>query len=453
MMQHEITVLFVDDDNKAGDLFLRFSQDSGFHTRIFHEARSALDYFNTHGADVVVTDLRMPGMDGLKLLEEVRAIDPEIAVIMMTGFSTVDNAVQAMKLGAADFIKKPYDMDEMINLIQRCANMTSLKRENRLLKRQLKAQNRFTDMIGRSSALEAVQRVIDKISDIRCNVIIEGESGTGKELVARAIHDRSQDAGQPFVVIDCGAMTESLLESELFGHEKGAFTGAAHSKRGLLEMASGGTVFLDEIANISDAMQMRLLRVVQENELLRVGGLQPVSVDLRFIAASNRNLEQRVAKGRFREDFFHRLNVIKINMPALRERREDIPRLAQHFVREFADRYQRQVTGFTAESMRWLSGQHWPGNIRELKNLVERHVALAEDREMQVVPLMDKTDQAGKAIENASLQDDLISDWPSLKALERRYIEQVLAHTGGNRQQTASLLGINKSTLWRKLKP
>ena len=302
-------------------------------------------------------------------------------------------------------------------------------------------------MVGKSDALKEVQRVIEKIADIRCNVIIEGESGTGKELVARAIHDHSQDADQPFVVIDCGAMTESLLESELFGHEKGAFTGAAHSKKGLLETASGGTVFLDEICNISDAMQVKLLRVVQEGQLTRLGSVQPIHVDLRFVAATNQNMEQMISEGRFREDLYHRLNVIKITMPPLRQRQEDIPLLAQHFVEEFAHRYARDVSSFDPASMQRLYDYHWPGNIRELRNVIERHVALADHEPMTLGSL-----GADNALDESSSTAPQTSDWPTLKELEDRYIQQVLAYTEGNREQAATLLGINKSTLWRKLK-
>jgi len=387
----------------------------------------------------------MPNKDGMSLMADIRDIDPDTAVIMITGYSTVDNAIQAMKLGAVDFIKKPYDMDELIALVHRCLDTAKLRQENRWLKKQLSHDKRLPGMIGKSVALRAVYGVIDKIADVRCNVIVEGETGTGKELVARAIHEQSQDANQPFIVIDCGAMTESLLESELFGHEKGAFTGAAHTKRGLLEEASGGTVFLDEVCNISDAMQIKLLRVVQENQLVRVGGVRPIDVDLRFIAASNRNLEQMIEDGKFREDLYHRLHVIRIELPPLRERAEDIPLLAQHFIDEFANKYQRKVRAFDAASMKMLCEYTWPGNVRELRNMVERNVALAEDEQIHLEEL------GGQAALRAG-PGQAGEQWPSLKALEQQYIQQVMSHTAGNREQAATILGINKSTLWRKLK-
>ena len=436
-------ILFVDDDVKAGELFLRFSEGADFDTRVFRDAPAALEHFKKQGASVVITDLSMPGMDGMALIKELVDLDTDVSIIMITGYSTVDNAIQAMKLGAVDFIKKPYDMDELIALIHRCLGTARLKQENRLLRRQLSHDKRPAGMVGRSAALQSVQATIDKIADVRCNVIVEGETGTGKELVARAIHDQSLDAERPFIVIDCGAMTDSLLESELFGHEKGAFTGAAHTRRGLLETASSGTVFLDEVCNISDAMQIKLLRVVQENQLVRVGGTKIIDVDLRFVAATNKNLEQMVAQGEFREDLYHRLHVIKISLPTLRERAEDIPLLAQHFLDEFAGRYQRPARSFDAGSMKKLCAYHWPGNIRELRNLVERHVALSDNEEVQI----DMPDTLKTPTTTTPVQG-----WPDLKTLESEYIEQVIQHTDGNREQAAEILGINKSTLWRKLK-
>jgi len=276
-------------------------------------------------------------------------------------------------------------------------------------------------------------------------VIVEGESGTGKELAARAIHFQGQYADKPFIVIDCGALSDTLLESELFGHEKGAFTGAVSSKAGLLEAAAGGTVFLDEIGNISDAMQIKLLRVVQEQQVTRVGGLRPIDIDVRFIVASNQDLEAMVAQGHFRHDLYHRLNVVKLRMPALRERRDDIPVLVQHFIDHFNQQYQRKVTGFDAASMQQLLQYDWPGNVRELQNLVERHVALADH------PLLHLERLGGPRPATARSESGIDQDLPSLQELERRYILKVLDHYQGNREQTAASLGINKSTLWRKL--
>ncbi|MFO7578965.1 MAG: sigma-54 dependent transcriptional regulator, partial [Nitrosomonas halophila] len=285
-----------------------------------------------------------------------------------------------------------------------------------------------------------IYKIISKIADIRCNVIIEGESGTGKELAARAIHYQSEYADQPFVVIDCGALTDTLLENELFGHEKGAFTGAHQSKRGLLEMATGGTVFLDEIGNISDAMQIKLMRAIQEQQITRVGGLQPTPIDVRFIVATNQDIDQLVSEGKFRHDLYHRLNVVKFRMPPLRERRDDIPLLVRHFIDHYASLYGREVREFDRESMRKLMEHDWPGNVRELQNLVERTIALADE------PVLHLDD-----IDSIRSGGGIDSDLPTLAELERRYIYKILERFNGSREKTAETLGVNKSTLWRKL--
>ena len=436
------TILFVDDDPKAGELMKRFSEDAAYRCKVFREPQAALEEFQQHGAALILSDQRMPGMTGVELLAKIRQLNRDVPVIIITGYADVESAIEALRLGATDFIKKPFDMDEMRVLIERTLQHRALVEENRLLKRQLSKEQRNKDLLGHTDAMQRVYDIIDKIADIRCNVIIEGESGTGKELAARAIHNRSQFADRPFVVIDCGALSDTLLESELFGHEKGAFTGATQVKQGLLETASGGTVFLDEIGNISDAMQTKLLRVVQEQQVTRVGGVKPIGIDVRFIVATNQDLEHLVAQNRFRHDLYHRLNVVKFRMPSLRERRDDIPLLVQFFVDRFAAQYKRDVEGFDADSLRRLVDYDWPGNVRELRNLVERHIALADHPllKLEDLPQPPATEESG-----------LDSDWPSLQELERRYILRVLEHCDGSREQTATTLGINKSTLWRKL--
>jgi len=433
-------ILFIDDDPKAGDLMLRFAEDAPFGVRVFRDPRQALEFFKENTADLIVTDLRMPGLTGIELLREVREHNALIPVIIITAHSTVDNAIDALRLGASDFIKKPFDMDELQILIDKTLGYRALLEENRQLKQQLDDRQQHYGMIGHAPALQAAHDIIDKISDIRCNIIIEGESGTGKELVARAIHFQSQFAAQPFIVIDCGALTDTLLESELFGHEKGAFTGAHQTKTGLLEAASGGTVFLDEIGNISDSMQMKLMRVIQEQQITRVGGTQSISIDVRFIVATNRQIEEMVKQKQFRHDLYHRLNVVKISVPPLRERREDIPELVDYFIDKLAHQYQREVSHFDAESMKLLLDYDWPGNIRELGNLIERHIVLADSPLMHIKQL--SSTKPGQEIDH---------DHPCLDELERRYILKVLERCENNREQTAAALGINKSTLWRKL--
>jgi len=434
-------IVFIDDDAKAGDLMLRFVDEKKYRCEIFKNPDHAMEFINANHVDLVVTDLRMPSMTGMEVLAEVKNKDADIPVIMMTAFSTVDNAIEALRLGAADFIKKPYDMDELLILIEKTLQHHDLETENLLLKRQLSDEQHRYGMLGQSKSMQKVYATIEKIADIRCNVILEGESGCGKELAARAIHYQSSVADRPFIVIDCGSLTDSLLESELFGHEKGAFTGAMQSKMGLLEMASGGTVFLDEICNISDAMQTKLMRVVQEQIVQRVGGIKPVAIDVRFVVATNRNLEEMVAQDKFRHDLYHRLNVVKMRMPSLSERREDIPELIQHFVNHFAERFNRNVKGFDPSSVQQLCEYEWPGNVRELRNLVERHVALA-DAEVLSLEGLPTINSKGNAID---------ADFPSLEELERRYILKLLEKYSDNREKTAEALGINKSTLWRRL--
>jgi len=431
-------IAFVDDDERASDLFSRYARTEGLTVHGFQSVEAAQQWLLEHSVDLVISDLKMPGMNGLDFLEWLRDRWPRLPAILITGYSTIDNAIQALRLGASDFVKKPYDPEELIELV------------HRLLGEEAPTPAPVPDtgersMMGTSPAIEAIYRIIDKIQDVRINVMIEGESGSGKELAARATHERSDFAQTPYIVIDCGALTDTLLENELFGHEKGAFTGANSSKPGLLEVASGGTVFLDEIGNISDAMQVKLLRVVQEQEITRVGGVQSIPIDVRFIVASNRNLAEMVREGTFRHDLYHRLNVVRLQMPPLRERREDIPVLAQHFIDAFAERFHRPATRLTERAAQAILDYPWPGNVRELKNAIERAVALSDSEEIDLELGGEDTggsDTSGSAID---------ADHPTLEVLERRYIEKTLAYAEGNREKTASILGINKSTLWRKL--
>ncbi len=440
-MTTNLRIHFIDDDITAGDLFRRFSRGSNYDIKIFRDPVEALQDIQQNGSNLVITDLSMPNMSGLDLLEAIRRTDIELPVIMITGFSTEDNAIKALRLGAADFIKKPFDMDDLFAQIDQMLNQaTERKQEKEKRPRMEDQQNQF-GMIGHSEAINNIFKIIDKISDIRCNVIIEGESGTGKELVAHALHSHSIFAEQPFIVIDCGSLTDSLLESELFGHEKGAFTGAHQSKPGLMEVASGGTIFLDEICNISDAMQMKLMRAVQAQQVTRVGGIQPVDIDVRFVVATNRDFEELIEAGQFRHDLYHRLNVVSITMPPLRERKSDIKLLIHHFVEEFASRYQRNVEGFDKDSMQRLENYSWPGNIRELRNTVERNIALADGPILHI----------DNDILNATNEQGIDTDTPTLDVLEKRYIMKILDRCNGNKEQTSEILGINKSTLWRKL--
>lgn len=431
-------IIFVDDDATACELLLRFGEDLPHRFHAFKDPHEALGHYEINGADLVITDLRMPGMTGIELLERIRDADPRVPVIVVTAYASADSAIQALRLGATDFLKKPFDMERLLELVEATLRRTAGGHGEQGGIRPLRRHG----MIGDSPAMHAVSELIDKVAAARCNVILSGESGTGKELAASAIHDVSGAVQDRFVVIDCGALSDTLLESELFGHERGAFTGASNAKKGLLVAASGGTVLLDEIGNISDGMQMKLLRVVQERRVTRVGGLEPVDIDVRFIAATNRDLATMVQDGQFRQDLYHRLNVITITMPPLRERRVDIAPLARHFIEYFARCYGRPVTGIDPASLQLLENHQWPGNVRELRNVIERGVVLADD------PVLRIDELPGSA---GGDDDSIDTGLPRLTELERRYIFKLLERFDGNRRQVAEVLGIERSTLWRKL--
>ncbi|MCU7939729.1 MAG: sigma-54 dependent transcriptional regulator [gamma proteobacterium symbiont of Bathyaustriella thionipta] len=442
-------LIIIDDEPKAGQLMARYLDDS-YDCLIFIDPVEAMDYFSREGADLVITDMQMPRLSGAEVLAQIREVNQLIPVIVITAYSNVDNAIEALRLGATDFVKKPFDIEELKIIIDKALNISSLKAENSRLKERIKAQEAQDDryrLIGTGGNMQKVYDIINKIADIRCNVIIEGESGTGKELVARAIHFQSQSADKPFIVIDCGALTDSLLQSELFGYEKGAFTGANKQKKGLLETASGGTLFLDEICNISDNMQTKLLRVVQEQQITRVGGLEAIDIDVRFVVATNQPMDKMIQEGQFRHDLYHRLNVINIQVPPLHSRLEDIPLLTEVMIKRFAEKYKRNITGFDKSSAQLLKTYHWPGNVRELSNIIERAVALSDNETLHLDEIPTSVQAPGQNDSSA-----IDSDQPTLAELEKRYIFKLLDTNSDNREKTASILGINKSTLWRKLK-
>ena len=443
-----IKILFVDDDPVTCKVMQRQCDSAELDCQVFQSPLECLDVFSKNGADVVVTDLRMPEMNGFDLLTELRGIDPEVPILVMTGHSSVENAVEAMKRGAADFIKKPFDFDEFRLTVERSIEAQRLKKENKLLKKRLRRSGNRFGMIGDSPVMRSMFNSIEKVAEVSCNVIITGASGSGKELVAHALHDYSPRKDEPFVVIDCGSLTETLLESELFGHEKGAFTGASQRKQGLMEQASGGTLFFDEVCNISDAMQMKLMRAIEEQHVTRVGGTESTPIDLRIVAATNRDLEQLVEEGSFRHDFYHRLNVVNIHVPSLDERREDIPSFVEHFVDEFANRYNRPAKGFDAASMRRLCDAPWTGNIRELRNMVERCIILSDG------PILSWAEEYVDDNTEKSFNESLFSgsNFITLEELEQAYIGHVLNHAKGKKTHAAQILGIDKTTLWRKLK-
>ena len=448
MSDKQTKIMFVDDDMVTGRVMKRNCDNASYSCSVYQSGQDCLNAFKNSNVDIVITDLRMPGMNGFELLSELRAIDENVPVLVMTGYSSVENAVEAMKRGATDFIKKPFDFSELKLMLDRTMKGVRLKNENKLLKRRLgQKRNRF-GMIGETPVMRSLFNTVEKVTDVNCNVIITGESGTGKELVARALHDYSSRKDAPFVTVDCGALNENMLESELFGHEQNAFSGTEQRQQGLMEQASGGTLFLDEICNISDAMQIKLMRTIESNKITRIGSSDEINIDVRIIAASNRNLEQAVEKGELRHDFYHRLNVVNIYVPTLAERREDIPALVEQFVQEFSELYNRDIKGYDSVSLKLLCDAPWAGNVRELRNVVEREVILSEDKSLSWEGMDGFEDQ-----EDSNLSINFSNDsFMSLEELEEKYINHVLQCFKGKKTKAAKTLGIDKTTLWRKLR-
>ena len=438
-------ILIVEDEDLMRELLSKILEGENYRIYQAPSGEDALRILQDQAIDLILTDLRLKGMNGLQLLTEARAQDPEIVVVVMTAYASVETAVEAMRKGAYDYITKPFINDEIRVMLRRALNQRHLSRENRHLKRELRERYRFENIVGTSEAMEKVYRLVEKVSAISTNVLIFGETGTGKELVARAIHYNSERAERPFVAVNCGALTESLLESELFGHVKGAFTGAIASREGFFRKADKGTLFLDEISEVSHALQVKLLRAVQEREVIPVGGREPVKFDVRLIAATNKNLEDEVQKGLFREDLFYRINVIAVPLPPLRERKEDIPLLVHHFLQKYAQRLGKPSIRISREAMQVLVNYDWPGNVRELENMVERTVALCEGDIIESADLPEKLTRVRIAIR------DLDQYQVTLDALEEEHIKKVLLKVNGDKVKAAQILGINLSTLYRKL--
>ncbi len=440
MAEQKLSILIVDDEQVVRDSLVHWFSEEGYEVEASDNATGALAKLAGREFDLVIADIRMPGMDGIELLEKIKAEQLDTSVIVMTGYASVETAIRALKHGAFDYVTKPFDPDDLSVIVRNALEQHRLKRENRVLREQLTEGNHaITELVGQSEAMRKVREQIETVSGVDSTVLIEGESGTGKELVARAVHRLSPRRYNPMVVVHCGALTETLIESELFGHEKGAFTGAQYRKKGKFEAAMGGTVFLDEIADISLKTQTDLLRVLQEREIVRVGGTQSIHVDFRVIAATNRNLTDLVKEGRFRSDLFYRLNVFTIHLPALRERHGDVPLLATFFLDRYTSQMNRKFTGFDRSAMDLLIAHHWPGNVRELENIVERAVVVGHE------PLVRAHDLAvAKPAEGA---DDLTID-----SLERKHIVRVLEDFAWNQTQAAKALGIDRVTLYHKVR-
>jgi two-component system response regulator HydG len=441
------TLLVADDDPGLRESLERTLTREGYHVVLASDGRAALERVQAGGVDLIVTDLKMPGLTGLELLRAAKAIMPDVDVILLTAFGTVEEAVQAMKDGAYDFLTKPFRREQLIKLIDKALERRDLIEQNRALKKQLEDLRAKGQMIGASPSWRRMLTLVEQTADSSATILIQGESGTGKELVARTIHERSARRHGPFIAVNCAALPETLLESELFGYEKGAFTGAAGRKEGRFELAHGGTLFLDEVGDLSLVTQPKILRVLQEGEFERLGGTRTLQVDVRIVAATNQDVAEMVKEKRFREDLYYRLNVITIRVPPLRERPEDIRVLAQHYLRVYAAKNGRKLEGFTGEAIDRLEAYAWPGNVRELENLIERSVLLARKDRIDAEDLPEEVMGVKRPPRDAILE--LIGT--PLADIERRLLDETLRITGGNKTQAAKLLGIDVRTVARKL--
>jgi DNA-binding NtrC family response regulator len=433
-------LLIVDDELSVRDSLAKWFREEGYEIGTAENANDALTRLAEQRWDAALVDIKMHGTDGIELQRRMHEVDPELLVIIMTGYASVETAVAALKNGAYDYVTKPLDPDEIAHLVKNALAHKRAAQENVLLRETVAEVARPGELIGQSSAMRKIFDAIETVGPTDATVLVTGESGTGKELVARAIHQASPRRYHPLVVIHCGALTETLLESELFGHEKGAFTGAQYRKKGKFEIAEGGTVFLDEIGDISLKTQTDLLRVLQEREITRVGGNQIVKVDFRCIAATNKDLEKLIEEGKFRPDLFYRLNVFRIELPPLRSRRDDIPALVDHFVRKFSLAMNKRISRVTPAAMNLLQQQPWLGNVRELENAVERAMVVGQEPELREQDFIFKP----QSVSNGSSK--------TLEDMERAHILRVLEECGGNQSRAAEILDIDRVTLYHKLK-
>ena len=438
-------ILFVDDDREMRQLIVDFFASDGYRVTEAANGIEALQHLSNDDFDGVITDLRMQEMDGLSLLRQIRTSYPNLPVILITAFGTIETAVEAIKEGATNFIPKPLKMQTLKAIVDKAVEQKWLLEENLMLKEELQEKYSFHNILGKSKAMQQLYALIKQVAASHSNLLIEGESGTGKELVARALHFNSPRSSQPFVAINCSALPETLLESELFGYVKGAFTDARGNKKGLFEVADGGTLFLDEISSMPLGLQAKILRTLQDGEIRPLGHTQNRKVDVRIFAATNKDLEKTIDEGTFREDLFYRLNVIRIVLPPLRDRREDIPLLSQHFLKQYVQLNNKKITGFEPAAMSYLMNAPWRGNVRELENAVERAVVLCRGEKITTTDLipMNHSSRKGKFdLGGGTLLP--------LKEMEGIYIQKVLETVGGNKERAARILGISSRTLYRR---
>ena len=444
-MKKNLPILVVDDEDVMCESMAAWLREDGYHVDTAADGQKAVGLAKACDYAVCFIDLKMPGMDGIETMMEIRRIHPDASVIIITAYATVDTAIQAMKEGAQEYIVKPCNPQEISMLVSRILKLKKLQNENAILRKKLTRQYRQHDIITKNPRMQEILALTQEIASLRSTVLIRGESGTGKELVARAIHFSGTRADKPFVAVSCAALTETLLESELFGYEKGAFTGAASQTKGKFEMSAGGTIFLDEIGDISAKLQADLLRVLQERRFYRVGGSQEIEVDVRVIAATHKKLAEEVQQGRFREDLYYRLNVIEIKLPPLRERREDIPLLAEHFAQRISSELAREISGISAGALKLLIEYDWPGNVRELENVIERAIVTCRNG------MLEEQDFSWMPHHGGESQSWEVPDVP-LGELERRAIVAALERKHGNVKEASAALGIDRSTLYDKLK-
>ena len=448
-------IIIIDDDQEMRTLISDFFGSQGFRTHTFPLAKDAIAALTEGGSlsphgpdgdiDVIISDIRMPEMDGIHLTETLKRVRPEIPVILITAFGSVETAIEAMQKGAYHYVIKPFKLAELEVTVNKAIEFRSLQKDNTALRLEVKKSWNFGNVIGKSESMKRIYDLVTRIAGANSNVLITGESGTGKEMIAKAIHESGPRANKPFVAINCTAIPENLLESELFGHAKGSFTGAIQRKRGLFEEANGGTIFLDEIGDMNVLLQSKLLRVIQERKIRAVGENIPIDVNVRVIAATHKDLKLAMKDGRFRDDLYYRLSVIPIQIPPLRHRKEDIPLLAEHFLKKYTAINTMKVRGFTKRAIAKLMGMKWEGNVRELENVVERAVVLCSDT------LVDEADIPTPETQSAEeFFGDSTSDFPTLTKLEERYIRLIMEKTAGRKDKASQILGINRRTLYRK---
>ncbi len=440
MKPEEIGILIVDDEASVRDSLYQWFKADGYRVDTADEANSALKKLQENPWDIILLDIKMPGMDGIELQHRIKQIDQNIVTIIITAYAAVDTAIQALKDGAFDYVTKPIDPDDLSRLIRNAVEKRRLVTENIQLRQQIAELLPPDEVVGESPPMKKVMEMVNTVAKTDSTVMILGESGTGKELIARAIHSRSSRRYFPIITINCGAYPEGLLESELFGHEKGSFTGAMYRRMGKLEMADKGTLFLDEIGNISEKMQMDLLRVIETKKFTRLGGDKTIDVDFRVISATNKDLEKAIKEGSFREDLYYRLNVFSIVLPPLRERRTDIPLIAKYFLTKYAQSMNKNVLDFSPQALEMIGGYDWPGNIREVRNVVERAMVVAKGNQIQVEDLSFPFPSQSMSLVGESLED-----------VEKNHIEKILNLTKGNIAQAAEILKLSRLTIYNKI--